>query len=203
MPVSSTTTSGSGGPASDPAPREGWTAGERAALVGIAHAALIAAANGALPEPPPTDVSPRLAAPAGAFVTLHVGTELRGCIGSVEPQGPVVALVARMAAAAATRDPRFPPLAPGELRGLRVEISVLSAPRAIDPAEIDPAIHGVGIRLDERRAVLLPQVAARHGWSRDTLLAELCAKAGLPADAWREPAAILVAFTAETIAAEL
>jgi AmmeMemoRadiSam system protein A len=203
MPASSKTTSASGAPGSVPGPPDdGWTPQERAALVAVAHAALTAAAWGTALEPS-TDVPPRLTVPAGVFVTLYRGKELRGCIGSVEPQGSLAALVARMATAAATRDPRFSPLAPEELDGLRVEISVLSPAHVVAPDEVDPATHGVCISHAGRRAVFLPQVAARHGWDRETLLGELCTKAELPPHAWRDASVLLHVFTAVTIEAEI
>jgi uncharacterized protein len=203
MPASSKTTSTSGAPGSVPGPPDdGWTPQERAALVAVARAALTAAAWGTAVEPS-TDVPPRLTGPAGAFVTLYRGKELRGCIGSVEPQGPLAALVARMATAAATRDPRFSPLAPEELHGLRVEISVLSPAHAVAPDKVDPATHGVCISHTGRRAVFLPQVAARHGWDPETLLGELCMKADLARDAWRDPSVVLRVFTVVTIEGEI
>ena len=171
-------------------------------LLAVAHAAITAAACGTALAPH-TDVPPRLTVPAGAFVTLYRGSELRGCIGSVEPQGSLAALVERMATAAATRDPRFAPLAPEELHGLHVEISVLSAAHAVAPDEVDPATHGVCLSHAGRRAVFLPQVAARHGWDRETLLGELCAKADLPADAWRDASVVLRAFTVVTVEGRL
>ena len=136
-------------------------------------------------------------------MTLYRGNELRGCIGSVEPQGPLADLVARMATAAATRDPRFSPLTPEELHGLRVEISVVSPALAVAPDEVDPATHGVCISHAGRRAVFLPQVAVRHGWDRETLLAELCTKADLPPDAWRDAGVLLRVFTVVTIEGEI
>jgi uncharacterized protein len=174
----------------------GSTGAERTALLDLARAAVRAAAFGAPPPDLPADLPPRLCDPAGAFVSLHdAAGELRGCIGSVELDGPLGDLVVRMAVAAATRDPRFAPVGPDELDGLRVEISVLSPMRPVMPDDIDPAVHGVCIRLGRRHAVLLPQVAAERGWDRETLLAHLCEKASLPATAWRTPAAALFAFT--------
>lgn len=117
----------------------------------------------------------------------------------MEPQGPLAALVTHMAVAAATADPRFPPLRPAELSVVRVEVSVLSSPRPVAAGDVDPRTHGLCLRLGGRGAVLLPQVAIRYGWDRATLLAELCAKAELPAGAWNDPAAVLLAFTVEPI----
>jgi AmmeMemoRadiSam system protein A len=204
MPAFSKTTSGSGRAGSVPGPPDdGWTPQERAALVAVARAALTAAAWGTPLVEPHADVPPRLTVPAGTFVTLYRGKDLRGCIGSVEPQGPLATLVAHMATAAATRDPRFAPLAPEELDGLRVEISVLSPTHAVAADDVDPATHGVCISHAGRHAVFLPQVAVRHGWDRETLLAELCTKADLPPDAWRDASVVLRVFTVVTIEGEL
>src|SRR6185369_14766822 len=103
-----------GAPVSDRSPLEPLTAAEGAALLAIARAAVRAAVSGAHPPDPPADVPPRLCEPAGVFVSLHTG-ELRGCIGSVGPDVALSVSTARMAAAAASRDPRFPPLRPEEL----------------------------------------------------------------------------------------
>jgi uncharacterized protein (TIGR00296 family) len=111
--------------------------------------------------------------------------------------------VARVAAAAATRDPRFPRLRPDELVGLRVEVSVLSPMWTVTAAEIDPAIHGICLEHGRHRAVLMPRVAADRGWDRETLLVHLCEKAAVAPDAWRDPAATLLAFTVETIEGEI
>jgi AmmeMemoRadiSam system protein A len=190
------TTSDSGAPGSGPARLE---FAEREALLAVARAAVRAAAHGVAAPPPPPGTPARLLAPGAAFVTLHDREGLRGCVGSVVPHGSLAALVARMARAAARTDPRFPPLRPDELLGLRVEVSVLSPARPVSADEIDTRVHGVSLRARGRGAVLLPQVAVRLGWDRETLLRELCAKADLPADAWRDPATLLVAFTVEVV----
>jgi len=152
------------------------------------------------PPPPLPDLPTRLQEPAGAFVSLHAGSALRGCIGSVTPEGSLAALVARVAAVAATGDPRFVRVHPDELPQLEIEISVLSPAVPIPHDRLDPVRHGASIRLGPRRGVLLPQVAAREGWDRAALLTALCEKAGLAPEAWRDPAAVLLAFTVTTIA---
>jgi len=168
-------------------------------LLGVARAAVRAAATGTPHPRLPIDLPPRLCASAGAFVSLHRGNELRGCVGSVAPAADsLAALVGRMAAAA-SRDPRFPPLTAAELEDLCLEVSVLSRARRIAVEQLDPRRHGILLRLDSARAVLLPQVAQRYGWDRETLLEHLCVKAGLPAAAWLDPATVLRAFTVATI----
>jgi AmmeMemoRadiSam system protein A len=105
-----------------------------------------------------------------------------------------------MAIAAASEDPRFPPVAADELKDIHIEISVLSKPRAVKSAdEVILGKHGVIVsRGYANRGVFLPQVATETGWSKERFLAELCSqKAGLPADCWKAPGTTLEVFTAE------
>ena len=134
----------------------------------------------------------------GAFVTLTVDTCLRGCIGRVEPDQPLRAMIPAVACLAAFADPRFPPVGAHELAALVIEISLLSPPVAVtDPSEVVVGRHGLAIAGRGRRGLLLPQVAIEYAWSREEFLEQVCAKAGLPAGAWREPGASLQSFTAE------
>lgn len=128
---------------------------------------------------------------AGAFVTLHAGHDLRGCIGYPGSEKPLEEVIAECAVAAATDDPRFPPVHPSELPSLSVEISVLTP---IDPvedvADIEVGRDGLVVEQGFRRGLLLPQVASEHGWDRETFLAHTCIKAGLRSDAWRRGARV-------------
>jgi AmmeMemoRadiSam system protein A len=170
---------------------------QQRALLSLARAAASAAARGE------RDVGPgaapaALERPAAAFVTLRVGGELRGCIGTFEPREALWDTVHEMAVAAATRDPRFPSLCERDLAKLGVDISVLAPARRVrDPAEIALGRDGLEIRRGPRRGLLLPQVAADHGLDRETFLAETCRKAGLPSLAWRDPETEIWAFEAE------
>jgi AmmeMemoRadiSam system protein A len=102
-----------------------------------------------------------------------------------------------MGRAAAAEDPRFPRVTPEEVPELGVEISVLTPLRPVaDPAEVEVGRHGVCVVEGARRGVLLPQVAVEWGCDRETFLDQTCRKAGLPPDAWRHGAQILV-FEAE------
>jgi AmmeMemoRadiSam system protein A len=139
-----------------------------------------------------------LVAPAAVFVSLHRGKQLRGCIGSTEADRPLYRAVQEMAIAAATRDPRFPPLEPDELETTEIEISVLGGARKISgPDEIVIGQDGLWVEGQGRRGVLLPQVAPEAGWDGATLLARTCAKAGLPDDAWKDDGVIVHAFGAQ------
>ncbi len=142
-------------------------------------------------------LTPRLRELRGAFVTLTRGGELRGCIGYVTPQVPLYQAVADMAVNAAARDPRFPPVSRDELSKIRVEISVLSplAP-CPDPQTVQVGKHGLVIQKGGRSGLLLPQVPVEWGWDRRQFLEQICRKAGLPVNAYREPDAVLLTFTA-------
>jgi AmmeMemoRadiSam system protein B/AmmeMemoRadiSam system protein A len=133
---------------------------------------------------------------SGAFVTLEQADELRGCVGHIFARQPLYAAVQQAAVSAATEDPRFPPLAPGELEQIVIEISVLSPlKRVTDTENIEVGRHGVVIVAEGRSGLLLPQVASDEGWSREQFLEAVSRKAGLSDDAWRQGAA-LYTFTA-------
>jgi uncharacterized protein len=171
---------------------------ERAALLGIARASVRArlglCAAPALPESGP------LAIARGAFVTLSVKGELRGCVGTLEASGSLAATVARMAAAAACEDPRFEPVRADEVDDLDVHVSALDPRRRMrDAAELTVGRDGVLVRLGWHRGVLLPQVAVEQGWDPVTFLERACLKAGLPPHAWQDPEAVIELFSAEEL----
>jgi len=135
---------------------------------------------------------------AGVFVTLSRQGQLRGCIGVPEPDRPLPEILVHCAIAAATEDPRFSPVRPGELAQLDYEISLLSPLHEIrSPGEIHAGRHGLLIQSGTHRGLLLPQVAREHGWNRDQFLDQVCRKAGLPSGAWREKGSRIWIFTAE------
>ncbi len=174
----------------------------RAALLQLARHA-IASAVGAEYAIAFDAALPILGERRGAFVTLHQRARLRGCIGRVEPDAPLRALVPEMARAAAFSDPRFPAVRADEVAGLAIEISLLSVPAPVrDADDVDVGRHGLITAARGRRGLLLPQVATQYGWSAEEFLDEVCAKAGLPAGAWRADGARLHAFTAEVFSEE-
>jgi AmmeMemoRadiSam system protein B/AmmeMemoRadiSam system protein A len=141
--------------------------------------------TGTLPLPR-TD-SPTLRRNQGAFVTLNIRGQLRGCIGQMTEDMPLVVTVAKMAIEAATQDPRFPPVRAEELAAIDLEISVLTPmSRIAGPDAIQIGRDGVLIEKAGRRAVFLPQVAREQGWNPDQMLGNLCKKAGLPGDCWKK-----------------
>ena len=151
-----------------------------------------------IPRNSPDD--PLLQEPCGAFVTLKNTGVLRGCIGRMESERPLWETVALMGRAAAFEDPRFAPVTPEELSGLSLEISVLTPFEPLeDPQAVEVGKHGLLVEKGVNRGVLLPQVAAEHGWSAEEFLRNVCFKASLPPDAWKDPDAKLYTFSAVII----
>lgn len=156
------------------------------------------------PRPAPSVDDPYLLASRyGAFVSLHRGRELRGCIGTCFPTDPLYRTVAEMTEAAASRDHRVRPIAPRELAAIVIDISILSPLEPVAaPLSLEAGKHGLHLEQGRMRGVLLPQVAAEHGWDMQTFLGETCAKAGLPKDAWKSAETKLSSFTALVIEEE-
>lgn len=136
---------------------------------------------------------PRLRENGAAFVTLTLGGQLRGCIGSLSAHRPLAVDVQRHAVDAAFDDPRFPPLTDSEFPLLRIEISVLTEPQPLPFVDSDdllqrlrPGVDGVILERGWNRGTFLPQV-----WEQlpepKAFLSHLCQKAGLPSSAWRWP----------------
>jgi AmmeMemoRadiSam system protein A len=138
---------------------------------------------------------PLPAFPAAAFVTLLEDGELRGCMGTLDPDGAAWQAVVDTAGWAARRDPRFAPLQAGELAALEVDVSILGPMAPLpDPGLFRPGVDGIVISRDGRRGLLLPEVADDVGHGPTDMLDAVCRKAGLPRDAWRDPRARLWVF---------
>jgi len=152
-------------------------------------------------EPPPRLSSDRAEAfgqPRALFVTLRKEGQLRGCIGTLTPEGNLSEAVPRFAVRSALDDPRFEPLQETELSFCQIEISVLTPPRPVeDVSRIEVGRDGLIIEARGRSGLLLPQVATEWGFDRETFLGEVSRKAGLPAHSWQEPDARLWTFQAE------
>lgn len=115
--------------------------------------------DGAFPTP---DLSDALGLPrmAGAFVSLHSGGDLRGCIGTIAPTKTTLAEeIAYNAIQAATSDPRFPALRPEELEALDISVDVLHEPEPVGSFDdLDPKAYGVIVTAGRRRGLLLPDL---------------------------------------------
>jgi AmmeMemoRadiSam system protein A len=154
-------------------------------------------------------LTPTLRENHGAFVTLRLQGQLRGCIGHTVNREPLAFSVRDNAINAATRDPRFPPLAAEEALEVQIEVSALTPgdtpdtpfKRVRDLGEIKIGRDGLYIeRLNQRGGLLLPQVATDQGWNVDQFLSAVCVKAGYPDGAWAEKNTLLYRFSAQVFA---
>ena len=146
---------------------------------------------------PARDQGGALDTPCGAFVSIHRGHELRGCLGRLGDEWPIARVVAHLGRAIADSDPRFEPVTIEDLKTLSIEISALSREHEVRSVQdIEIGRHGLIIEQGHRRGLLLPQVASERGWDVETFLEHTCLKAGLPPDAWTRDARILI-FEAE------
>lgn len=124
----------------------------------------------------------------GAFVSIYINDELRGCIGKLQSETPLKESIHELAISAASSDSRFQPVHNNELSSLKIEISVLSPMRRIfDIAEIIPGKHGIYMKKDYRNGTFLPQVAERMNWNALQMLEECSLrKAGLGKNGWKQ-----------------
>jgi len=167
---------------------------ERTLLLQLAHESILSALEDReISVDPP---SPHLAEPRGAFTSLYLNGELRGCVGYVLPVSSVYRAVIDTARAAAFEDTRFDPVTMEEARRLEVELSILSPPHPVSAEEVEVGRHGLLVSMAGHRGLLLPQVPTERNWDRITFLEQTCRKAGLPSEAW-QTGALIEAFTAE------
>lgn len=172
------------------------TTEEERLLFGIIRSAIahgLQRNKGTVPVPPEGALHREL----GAFVTLKIHGDLRGCIGSLVGKGPLYGTVWNMARAAAFEDPRFQPLTLREVDDLELEVSVMGpVTPCTHPEHIEVGRHGLIVQQGAHSGVLLPQVPVEWGWDRETFLAQTCRKAGLAQDCWRDGRTSLFWFEA-------
>ena len=123
---------------------------ERQSLLRLARTAIEAKLVEGAKVDRPGRVSSVLNEMRGCFVTLHKHGQLRGCIGTIEPTCSLVECVEKNAKNAAFGDPRFPALKVDELKGIDIEVSVLSVPEVLSfsdgedlKRQLEPNVHGV------------------------------------------------------------
>lgn len=161
-------------------------------------------------RPLPVDVAAydeTLSAPGASFVTLHRLGRLRGCIGSLEAQRPLVTDVAHNAFSAAFRDPRFPPLDETETADLTLDISVLGTPETMTFSseqdllqQLRPGVDGLILEEHGQRGTFLPSVWESLPQPAD-FLRQLKRKAGLPENYWSDTLRVW-RYTTETFAGD-
>lgn len=138
----------------------------------------------------PGQLPPGLMHPGSSFVTLHIGSILRGCCGTIEAMRPLAEDVWHSAWAAAFNDPRFAPLSAPEWRNVALHVSVLSTPEPLRIAgewdllqHIRPHVDGLILEHGGARATFLPAV-----WEQiedpAAFVRQLKLKAGWAADFW-------------------
>ncbi|MCL2266170.1 MAG: AmmeMemoRadiSam system protein A [Treponema sp.] len=179
------------------------TDNEKAILLSEARESIISKLEGRKPSwNAGIESLPNINTPCGAFVTLHKndssGKNLRGCIGRMTANLPLVETVRIMAKEAAFGDPRFPPLRKEELHMIHIEISALS-PMTLCPDPLNQVkigVHGLLLSARGRSGVLLPQVPVEQGWNLGEYLDYICVKAGLPEGSYEAQDAQLYTFTA-------
>jgi len=134
----------------------------------------------------------------GAFVTLTINKQLRGCIGRIVCDDPLYKTIYKMAKQAAFYDSRFTPLSTTEYPHINIELSILSQLTPVETMnDIILGTHGVVFTLGNYSSVFLPKVATQQGWTKVELLQQLALKAGLKQTSWQ--GAKLSIFTATSI----
>ncbi len=135
---------------------------------------------------------PVFKAKRGTFVTLKINDQLRGCIGNLVPEKPLIEGVRDNAANAAFHDPRFAPLSQDEFEKIQIEVSLLTEPQPLEYTDgqdllgkIRPGVDGLIIRKGPHSATFLPQVWEQLPDKKE-FLGHLCMKAGLPSDEWKK-----------------
>ncbi len=130
---------------------------------------------------------------SGVFVTLNNPLGLRGCIGYPLPDRKLFDVLIEASIAAATEDPRFPPVKSEELNQITFEVTVLTQPEEIQvsdpkeyPSKIKVGRDGLIVKHGLNSGLLLPQVPVEYSWTEEEFLGHTCEKANLPCDCWKD-----------------
>lgn len=172
-------------------PAEGLTPEIKKFLLKLARTSLEQSVRGKA-QSAPQDIPVMTKENRGCFVTLTENGVLRGCIGYIEPIKPLYQAVMENARNAALSDPRFSPVAPSELTGIKVEVSVLTRPVLLEyngPQDlldkIVPHVDGLILQDGPHQSTFLPQV-----WDQlpDKIgfLEALSLKGGMARDGWKK-----------------
>ena len=181
---------------------QGLTRAEQDTLLGLARetaAHFLKTGETLKPDAAKYDLTAALKTRGAAFVTLKNGGRLRGCIGHIVAVMPLYQGIIENACQAC-KDPRFVdnPISAKEEPSLEIEISVLSPMRRLlDLEKIQMGRDGLVMSRGRQRGVFLPQVPGEQGWNREQYLVNLCGKAGLPRDAYKDPETEIYRFSAQ------
>lgn len=145
----------------------------------------------------------------GAFVSLKRAGKLRSCCGCLGDAMPLAQAVNNAAERAALDDPRFPPITTDELDQLDIEVWLLWQPEPVLErgeariSAVEIGRHGVQIARGAARGLLLPGVAVEHRLDSEAFLRQVCLKAGLPGDAWKQDDTELMTFEGYAVRGKL
>lgn len=124
------------------------------------------------------------------FITLKLDGSLRGCIGTIEANGPLILNIVENSFKAAFCDPRFKPVTQSEFGNLVAEISILSSPEKVEYSsehdlleKITPNEDGLILTFGNHKATFLPSVWKELPTPK-LFLQHLKYKAGLMPDFW-------------------
>jgi len=108
----------------------------------------------------PNPLSKDLKSRSGAFVSIKKLKQLRGCIGTLEPCEPNLAMeIIENALKAALHDPRFSPVTAEELQDLTYSIDVVRPLEKVSSIEeLDPRFFGLVVKSNGKQGVLLPDL---------------------------------------------
>ena len=141
----------------------------------------------------------------GAFTTLKRRGRLRACCGTLGRLMGLEEALQMAASRTACQDPRFPAVTPSELPFLELDVTLLHGFEPVAAAGTERLLgvqigkHGVQVRRGSASGLLLPEVAVEHGWDVETLLEQVCRKAGLPHRAWQDNETQLTIFEGQSI----
>lgn len=171
---------------------------EKKLLLSTARNSIASAFGGDKPSLIDSAQHPLFNSHCGAFVTLTINHRLRGCIGYIVSDKPLIKTISEAARFAAFEDYRFGPLTEKEFKNIQIEISVLSEPFPMNSYD-DIIIGKHGLILEEkgRRGLLLPQVPVEHKMNREQYLDAICEKTGFPPGYWLTKQLKINLFTAD------
>ncbi len=170
-----------------------YRASERTRLLQQARQALShAIRHGSAPPVDHQNLPPALLEERATFVTLQASGRLRGCIGRLEAERPLIDDVNENAVAAGLADPRFPPVSMDELHDITISISILTPPEPLTVkdeanllAVLRPGVDGLILEEGMRRATFLPSVWEELP-SPAEFVTHLKRKAGWAPDYWSD-----------------
>lgn len=182
---------------------EGLNRQEKETLLKIARKTVGEAVEGRTYEVDESTLSEKLKEKKAAFVTLNKNKRLRGCIGHLQPIMKLYMSVQENALNAAFEDPRFESLRKDEAEEIKIEISVLTAPKRLNHegpddllAKLIPKVDGLIIKKGLRQSTYLPVVWEQLP-DKEEFLANLCLKGGNPADSWKDPETEIYTYQAQ------